>query len=69
MIKHETRAGSNPALTIKNKIMWDIVVIKKDGDNYIVMTPNGDVHCISTETFQTFERNGRVSYDPQHKKM
>lgn len=49
--------------------MWDIVVIKKEGDNYIVMTPNGDVHCISEDTFQTFERNGRVSYDPEHKKM
>jgi hypothetical protein len=49
--------------------MWDIVVIQKEGDNYIVMTPNGDVHCISEETFQTFEKAGRVSYDPEHKKM
>jgi len=49
--------------------MWDIVVIKQDGDNYIVMTPNGDVHCISKETFQKFEKFGRVSYDPEHKKM
>jgi hypothetical protein len=49
--------------------MWDIVVIKQDGDNYIVMTQNGDVHYISKETFQTFERAGRVSYDPEHKKM
>jgi hypothetical protein len=49
--------------------MWDIVVIKKENDNYIVMTPNGDVHCISEDTFQTFERNGRVSNNPEHKKM
>lgn len=49
--------------------MWDIVVIKQDGDNYIVMTQNGDVHCISEETFQSFKRNGRISYDPEHKKM
>lgn len=49
--------------------MWDIVVIQKEDDKYIVMTPNGDVHCITEETFQTFERADRVSYDPEHKKM
>ena len=48
--------------------MWDIVVIAQDGDNHIVMTPNGDVHSISKETFKTFENAGRVSYDPVHKK-
>jgi hypothetical protein len=49
--------------------MWDIVVLKKDGDNYIVMNQNGDVHYISKETFETFERNGRVSYNPDDAKM
>jgi hypothetical protein len=42
--------------------MWDIVVIKKDGDVYTVMTPNGDVHCISEQTLKTFEKNNRVKY-------
>ena len=41
--------------------MWDIVLIKKDKDDYIVMTPNGDVHCISEETFQNFKKSNRVT--------
>ena len=35
--------------------MWDIVVIKQDADNYIVMTPNGDVHCISGKLFKVLK--------------
>jgi len=46
--------------------MWDIVLIKKTEDNkYIVMTPNGDYHCIDEDTFNTFKRNNRVNYEPE----
>lgn len=46
--------------------MWDIELIKKTDDNkYIVMTPNGDYHCINQDTFYTFEKNKRVNYEPE----
>jgi hypothetical protein len=48
--------------------MWDIVVIKKYGEFYTVMTPNGDVDYISEETFKTFEKNNRVKYESKDKK-
>lgn len=45
--------------------MWDIVLIKKTDDNkYIVMTQNGDYHCIDEDSFNIFERNNRVNYEP-----
>ncbi len=45
--------------------MWDITVLKEtDDEKFIVMTPNGDVHCIDKETFANFEKWGRVNYDP-----
>jgi hypothetical protein len=59
------QVGINPS---SNKI-WDIVLIKKDDDSYIVMTPNGDVHCISENTFQTFVKADRVSYDKEKIKL
>jgi hypothetical protein len=49
--------------------MWDIVLIKKTEDKYIVMTQNGDVHCISEETFETFKKSNRVSYDKENIKL
>jgi hypothetical protein len=49
--------------------MWDIVLIDKSGDYYIVMTPNGDVHSISEDTFQTFVKADRVSYDKEKIKL
>ena len=46
--------------------MWDIVLINiTDNDKYIVMTQNGDYHCIDKETFERFEKNGRVNYEPE----
>lgn len=46
--------------------MWDIVLIKETDDRkFIVMTPNGDYHCIDKETFERFEKNGRVNYKPE----
>ena len=57
--------GTNQSL---NKI-WDIVLIKKSDDNYIVMTPNGDVHSICEDTFQTFVKDDRVSYDKEKIKL
>jgi hypothetical protein len=46
--------------------MWDIVLINiTDNDKYIVMTQNGDYHCIDRETFERFEKNGRVIYEPE----
>ena len=46
--------------------MWDIVVVKKTDDKYIVMTPNGDFHCINEDTLNLFKRNGRVNYDSEN---
>ena len=40
--------------------MWDIDIIKKVNDLYIVMTPNGDTHCIDENTLQIFVKNNRV---------
>jgi hypothetical protein len=34
--------------------MWDIEIIKQVGDLYIVMTPNGDTHCINENELQIF---------------
>ena len=45
--------------------MWDITLLKETNDGkFIVMTPNGDVHCIDKECFSIFEKGGRVNYDP-----
>jgi len=30
------------------------------GDFYIVMTPNGDNHCIDEETYDRFKKEGRI---------
>ena len=49
--------------------IWDIVLMNKSGDSYIVMTQNGDVHCISENTFQTFVKADRVSYDKEKIKL
>ena len=49
--------------------MWEIVLLKKSGDSYIVMTQNGDVHCISEETFKTYEKANRVSYNKENFKL
>ena len=41
--------------------MWDIEILKVlDDGYYIVMTPNGDTHCITEETLQVFIKNKRV---------
>lgn len=40
--------------------MWDLVLIKKSDDYYIVMTPNGDTHCIDEETYQRFLSQNRI---------
>lgn len=46
--------------------MWDIVLLNTtDNNKFIVMTQNGDVHCIDKETFESFEKNGRVNYKPE----
>jgi hypothetical protein len=29
------------------------------------MTQNGDYHCIDKETFERFEKNGKVNYEPE----
>jgi hypothetical protein len=41
--------------------MWNLVVIKKTDDFYIVMTPNGDTHCIDEITYNKFLNEGRVN--------
>ena len=55
------QVGTNPS---SNKI-WDITLIKETEGSYIVMTPNGDVHCINEDTFQTFVKSDRVNYDKE----
>ena len=55
------QVGTNPS----SVDMWDIVLIKKSDDYYIVMTQNGDYHCLDEETFKSFEKNGRVNYEPE----
>ena len=40
--------------------MWDITIIKKVDNYYIVMTPDGETHCIDDETYQSFKQQNRV---------
>jgi hypothetical protein len=40
--------------------MWNIEIIKKLDNYYIVMTPDGETHCITEETLQVFIKNERV---------
>jgi hypothetical protein len=59
------QAGTNHS---SNKI-WDITLINKTDDKYIVMTQNGDVHCINESSFQTFVKSDRVNYDKEKYKL
>lgn len=46
--------------------MWDILLIKiTENNRYIVMTQNGDYRSIDKETFERFEKNGKVNYEPE----
>ena len=55
------QVGTNPS----SIDIWDIALIKKSDDYYIVMTPNGDYHCLDEQSFNNFEKNGRVNYNPE----
>lgn len=41
--------------------MWDLVLISKTDKYYIVMTPDGETHCIDEETFERFKNQNRIS--------
>ena len=43
--------------------MWDLQIIKKLDNYYIVMTPNGETHCIDTSTFELFKKQNRIKYE------
>jgi hypothetical protein len=42
--------------------MWDLVLINETGGFYIVMTPNGDTHCIDEVTYNKFLNENRINY-------
>ena len=42
-------------------MIWDITILKKIGDDFIVMNINGDTHLINQESLNIFLRNNRVS--------
>lgn len=41
--------------------MWNLQLIKKLDNYYIVMTPNGETHCIDGTTFELFKQQKRIS--------
>lgn len=41
--------------------MWDLVLINETDGFYIVMTPNGDTHCIDETIYNKFLQEGRIS--------
>lgn len=40
--------------------MWNLILINKIEGYYIVMTPNGENHCIDEETYVRFKKEGRI---------
>jgi 16S rRNA C1402 (ribose-2'-O) methylase RsmI len=41
--------------------MWDIIVLNKMDDFYLVMTPNGETHTITQETYDIFKQQNRIA--------
>lgn len=42
-------------------MIWDITILKKVDNHFIVMNVNGDTHLINRDSLDVFLRNGRVS--------
>jgi hypothetical protein len=40
--------------------MWNIKMIKQVDNYYIVMTPDGETHCIDNTTFELFKKQNRI---------
>lgn len=40
--------------------MWDISILKKVNEYYIVMCADGETRCIDEDTLQLYLRNNRV---------